>query len=39
MPAALPRNGAGELSMVMGIAVASFSFFPIIGELVAVDPR
>lgn len=35
MPAAPPRNGAGEFSLVMGIVAAAFSFFPIIGEFVA----
>ena len=35
MPPAPPRNGAGELSLVMGIVAVSFSFFPVIGEYVA----
>ena len=35
MSAASPRNGAGELSLVMGIVAIAFSFFPILGEFVA----
>ena len=35
MPAAPPRNGAGELSLAMGVVAFSFSFLPIVGEFVA----
>ncbi len=35
MPAAPPRNGAGELSLVMGIVAFVFSFLPIVGEFIA----
>jgi len=35
MPAASPRNGAGEFSLLMGLVASAFAFFPIIGEFVA----
>jgi hypothetical protein len=35
MPEVPPRNGAAELSLLMGLVAAAFSFFPIIGELIA----
>jgi tetrahydromethanopterin S-methyltransferase subunit C len=35
MPAASPRNGAGELALGMGLVALAFSFFPIVGEFVA----
>jgi len=35
MPAAPPRNGAGELSLVLGVVALAFSFLPIVGEFVA----
>lgn len=35
MPPVPPRNGAGELSLLLGVVAVVFAFFPIIGEFIA----